>query len=86
MKTATVTFQAGSYITSERLINSFNALIVPTTDMCFNRVDIIQRPEDVNQPNAATVILHSKNGFIIKVVGLHPGHDGEKIVKLLSFC
>ena len=86
MRNVTITFQAGSYLTSERLINSFQALIVDSTGRCFNRADIIQKENEVNLPSIPTVTLYSQNGFIIKIVGLHPGYSGDKIIKLLSFC
>lgn len=86
MGTATIKFQASSYKNNHDLVRSFRNLITPCTGYNFKRADIKQDVSDVNNPDFAALTLHSTNGFIIKVNGLHCGREGEGIVDLIRFC
>ena len=86
MGTTTISFQAGSYKTVNSLVLGFQALILPSTGTVFEKAEIYQRIKDIYQPNFAALTLYSKNGFIIKVNGLHCGRKGEAIIELLKLC
>ncbi|MBQ9314900.1 MAG: hypothetical protein IJ220_07960 [Clostridia bacterium] len=84
MDTATIRFLANSYA-PDAIVKGFRRMI-GGTGFCFKKAEIIQNNEDLYTPDFVALTLYTNNGYIIKVVGLHCGREGEAIVDLLKVC